>query len=76
MRQQASSADAKKRKAAWDRVQEIVYEQQPFIYLVNKNSLSAVSPAVANAQPVVLRPQTYWNIDQLYVRNNGERAGQ
>jgi len=76
MRLQASSADPKKRKAAWDRVQEIVYEQQPFIYLVNKNALSAVSPNVANAQPVVLRPQTYWNIDQLYVRNSVERAGQ
>jgi len=76
MRQQASSADPKKRKAAWDRVQEIVYEQQPFIYLVNKNSLSAVNPNVANAQPVVLRPQTYWNIEQMYLRNGGERAGQ
>jgi peptide/nickel transport system substrate-binding protein len=75
MRVQASSADVKKRKAAWDRVQEIVYEQQPFIYLVNKNALSAVSPTLANAQPVVLRPQTYWNIDELYVRNAGDRAG-
>ncbi len=73
MRLQASSADAKKRKAAWDRVQEIVYEQQPFIYLVNKNALSAVSNNVANAEPVVLRPQTYWNIDELYLRNAGGR---
>jgi len=75
MRLQASTADPKKRKAAWDRVQEIVYEQQPFIYLVNKNALSAVSPNLANAQPVVLRPQTYWNIDELYVRNGGDKAG-
>ncbi len=75
MRLQASSADPKKRKAAWDRVQEIVYDQQPFIYLVNKNALSAVSPNLANAQPVVLRPQTYWNIDELYLRNANDRAG-
>jgi len=75
MRLQASTADPKKRKAAWDRVQEIVYDQQPFIYLVNKNALSAVSPNLANAQPVVLRPQTYWNIDELYLRNAGDRAG-
>jgi len=75
MRLQASSADPKKRKAAWDRVQEIVYDQQPFVYLVDKNALSAVSPNLANAQPVVLRPQTYWNVDQLYVRGNGNDKG-
>jgi peptide/nickel transport system substrate-binding protein len=75
MRLQASSAELKKRKGAWDRVQEIVYDQQPFIYLVNKNALSAVSANLANAQPVVLRPQTYWNIDQLYLRNSGNDKG-
>jgi peptide/nickel transport system substrate-binding protein len=73
MRLQASSPNAKKRKAAWDRVQEIVYDEQPFIYLVTKDALSAVSNNVANAEPVVLRPQTYWNIDELYLRNPGGR---
>ena len=67
MRAQASSTDNKKRKEYFDRVQEIVAEQAPFIYLVNKNALSAVSPSVRNAAPVVLRPQTYWNIDSLYL---------
>jgi peptide/nickel transport system substrate-binding protein len=65
MREQASALDQKKRKAAIDRVQEIVWEQEPFIYLVNKNALSAVSPALHNVHPAVLRPQVYWNIDQL-----------
>jgi len=67
MKQQASSLDPAKRKACFDRVQEIVVEQQPFIYLVNKNALSAVAASVANASPVVLRPQTYWNIETLSV---------
>jgi peptide/nickel transport system substrate-binding protein len=75
MQAQTQSADPKKRKAAWNRVQEIVYEQQPMIYLVNKNALSAVSPALANANPVVLRPQTYWNIDQIS-KTDGSRSGQ
>jgi hypothetical protein len=56
-------------------VQQIEYDEQPFIYLVNKNALSAVSANLANAQPVVLRPQTYWNIDELYLRNANDRAG-
>jgi peptide/nickel transport system substrate-binding protein len=65
MRAQASTSDVKKRKQAVDRVQEIVRQQEPFIYLVNKNAMSAVSTALHNAHPVVLRPQVYWNIDQL-----------
>jgi peptide/nickel transport system substrate-binding protein len=65
MRAQASTLDPKKRKEDFDKVQEIAWQQEPFIYLVNKNALSAVSPAVRNAHPVVLRPQVYWNIDQL-----------
>jgi peptide/nickel transport system substrate-binding protein len=65
MRAQASTLDPKKRKEDFDKVQEIAWQQEPFIYLINKNALSAVSPAVHNAHPVVLRPQVYWNIDQL-----------
>ena len=75
MQQQAAAPDVKKRKAAWDRVQEIAWQQQPFIYLVNKDALSAVSPNVAGANPVVLRPQTYWNVDTLFVRNANDRSG-
>lgn len=65
MRDQASSLDPAKRKEDVDRVQQIVWEQEPFIYLVNKHALSAISPALRNARPVILRPQVYWNIDQL-----------
>jgi len=69
MREQASTLDPRKRKQDVDRVQEIVWEQQPFIYLVNKNALSAVSPNLHNTHPAVLRPQVYWNIDQLTLGN-------
>jgi peptide/nickel transport system substrate-binding protein len=65
MRAQASTLNPAKRKAFVDKVQQIAWDQEPFIYLVNKNALSAVSPALHNAHPVVLRPQVYWNIDQL-----------
>ena len=65
MRAQASTADAKKRKESFDRVQEIAAEQVPFIYLVNQNALSAVSSAVAGANPGILSPQTFWNAERL-----------
>jgi peptide/nickel transport system substrate-binding protein len=67
MKVQASSSDLKKRKEAFDRVQEIAVEQQPFIFLINKNALSAVSTAVHGAAPVILSPQTFWNAERLTV---------
>src|SRR5580692_4243809 len=68
MRAQASSADAKKRKESFDRVQQIAVEQAPFIYLVNRNALSAVAANVQGASPVILVPQTYWNVERLSVK--------
>ena len=65
MREQASSIDPRKRKKSFDRVQEIVAEQAPFIYLVNRNALSAISASLHGTAPVTLRPQTYWNIERL-----------
>ena len=67
MQAQASTMDPKKRKEAFDRVQEIVWEQAPFLYLVNRDSLSAVSPSLRNIAVSVLRPQTYWNVEHLYL---------
>lgn len=65
MHAQASTLNPQKRKQYIDRLQQIAWEQEPFIYLVNRNALSAVSPSVQNAHPVVLRPQVYWNVDEL-----------
>ena len=47
MRAQAAEPRPEKRKQIFDRVQQIVWEEAPFLYLVNKNSLMAFSQAVA-----------------------------
>ena len=67
MKLQAASADPKKRKEAFDQVQQIVVEQAPFIFLVNRNALSASSSALRGVSPVILAPQTYWNSERLSV---------
>jgi peptide/nickel transport system substrate-binding protein len=67
MRAQASTSNLKKRKEAFDRVQQIVYEQAPLIYLINQNALSAVSTSVAGANPGILYPQTFWNAERLTI---------
>jgi peptide/nickel transport system substrate-binding protein len=72
MREVGSSPNEKIRKARFDRVQEIVAQQQPFIYLVNKNVLSAFSSDVIGASPVVLNPQAFWNIESLQLRPSRE----
>ena len=68
MREQASAATEKERKTKFDRVQQIVAEQLPFIYLINKDVLTAVSPSVVGAAPVVLNPQAFWNAEVLRVQ--------
>jgi len=67
MRAQASTSNLKRRKEAFDRVQQIVYEQAPMIYLINQNSLSAVSASVNGANPGILYPQTFWNAERLTI---------
>jgi peptide/nickel transport system substrate-binding protein len=68
MRAQSSAADQNQRKESFDRVQEIAVEQEPFIYLVNRNALSAVAATVEGARPVILAPQTYWNVERLSLK--------
>ena len=65
MTAQSSALSPQKRKSYFDKVQEIAWEQAPFLYLVNKNALVAVAPTVRNINPTVLRPQAVWNIEML-----------
>ena len=76
MREQATALTDKKRKEKFDRVQQIIYEQQPFIYLVNRDVLTAVSPAVVGAAPTVLNPPAFWNVDVLQLRPGTELGAQ
>jgi peptide/nickel transport system substrate-binding protein len=65
MQAQASATSDKKRKADWDKVQQIVAEQQPFIYLINRDAMSAISPAIIGSAPSVLDPHAFWNAEVL-----------
>jgi peptide/nickel transport system substrate-binding protein len=75
MQAQAADPRPEVRKRAFDRVQQIIWDEAPFLYLVTKNSLSAISPDVQNATPVALTPQAFWNIELLRkpVRTEGSR---
>src|SRR5256886_17314903 len=67
MRAQASTLNSAKRKEFVDKVQQIAWDQEPFIYLVKKNALSAVLPALNNAKPVVLHHRVISHLDRLSI---------
>ncbi|MGJ5816037.1 ABC transporter substrate-binding protein [Paludibaculum fermentans] len=62
---QAASSDAAARKKSFDRVQEILLEQSPAVYLLHPNSLSAVAPNVRGGKPVPFYPRTFWDAEHL-----------
>ena len=72
MQLQASSPSQRVRKLAVDRVQQIVADQQPFIYLVYPNVLQAISPQLRGVQSAILSPGPVWNIDSIR-REDGRR---
>ncbi len=65
MQLQATSLDPRVRHQAVDRVQQIVADQQPYIYLVYPDPLVAVSPALLGVQPALLQPNLVWNVEFL-----------
>ncbi len=65
MQAQAAESDPAKRKRSFDKVQEIAWQQSPFLYLLNKNTLIAVSPSLHNVKAALIRPYAYWNIETL-----------
>lgn len=66
MQIQATAAKTSQRKHAIDQVQQIVADQQPFIYLVYPNTLYAVSRQLSGLELSVLQPGVVWNIDRIH----------
>jgi peptide/nickel transport system substrate-binding protein len=69
MREQIVTHDYAKRKKLFDRVQEIMADQQPMMGLVTPHVLVGARKDLANFRPAVLEPSTLWNIEQLYWRS-------
>ena len=65
---EASSLNDEERKKAIDRVQQIVADQQPFLYLVYPNLLYAISPRLEGAEPSILAPGLVWNVEHLHLK--------
>jgi peptide/nickel transport system substrate-binding protein len=75
MQQQMITLDYSKRKQLYDRVQQLIAENLPFIFLATPNILAGAHPRIGNFHPAVLDPCTLWNADELYVRTSPMNAG-
>lgn len=64
---QAATADNHARKQSFDRVQEILREQAPIVYLLHPNALSAISNHVSGVKPTAFFPHTFWDAEHLTV---------
>lgn len=71
MEAQLATSDFAARKKLYDRVQEIVSQNQPFIFLVSPNILVGAQSTVGNFRPAILEPYVLWNADQLFLRRAG-----
>lgn len=71
MEAQMTTNDAAERKKLYDRVQEIVAQNLPFIFLVSPNILVAAQSTVGNFCPAILEPYVLWNADQMFLRRVG-----
>ncbi len=74
MRQQKTTLDPGRRKPLTDRVQELVAEQAPFVFLVSPNVLVGARRDLGNFAPAVLGHSTLWNVEELYWRRNATGA--
>lgn len=74
MEQQLTTTNATQRKKFYDRVQEILVENQPMIFLATPDILVGAKNSVGNFHPAVLEPYVLWNVEQLYFRNGAENA--
>jgi ABC-type transport system substrate-binding protein len=66
---------AKSWKKLYDRVQQILADHQPMIFLASPNILTGAKNSIGNFHPAVLESYVLWNVDQLYVRNEPTSAG-
>ncbi len=68
MQRQTTILDYKKRKQAYDRVQEIIATYDPVICMVSPNVLVGAKTSLAGVKPSVMRNYLLWDAEQLFWR--------
>ena len=66
MQEQMVTLNYEQRKKIYDRVQEILAQQLPMIYLVSPNILVGAQEDLGNFRPAIIEQYTFWNADELF----------
>jgi peptide/nickel transport system substrate-binding protein len=74
MEEQLAAPSYEQRKKRYDRVQQILAENQPMIFLASPDILVGAKNVIGNFHPAVLEPYVLWNVEQLYFRNGPEKS--
>jgi peptide/nickel transport system substrate-binding protein len=73
MKLQLATPSYEQRKKLYARVQEILAEQQPMIFLASPDILAGAKNLIGNFHPAVLEPYLLWNAEQLFLRDGHEQ---
>jgi peptide/nickel transport system substrate-binding protein len=72
MERQRATPRYVERKKLYDRLQEILAEEQPMIFLASPDILVGAKNVIGNFHPSVLEPYVLCNVEQLFFRNGPE----
>jgi peptide/nickel transport system substrate-binding protein len=66
MQKQLITLNYQQRKKIYDRVQEILAQQLPMVYLVSPNILVGAQENLGNFHPAIIEQYTFWNAEELF----------
>jgi peptide/nickel transport system substrate-binding protein len=66
MQKQLVTLNYQQRKKIYDRVQEILAQQLPMVYLASPNILVGAQENLGNFRPAIIEQYTFWNAEELF----------
>lgn len=66
MQMQLVTLNYQQRKKIYDRVQEVLAQQLPMIYLASPNILVGAQENLGNFHPAIIEQYTFWNAEELF----------
>jgi peptide/nickel transport system substrate-binding protein len=74
MQQQMVTIQYKERKKLYDRAQQLIEDNLPFVFLATPNVLTAAKAQLGNFHPAIVDHYTLWNAEELYWRDASLRG--
>ena len=71
LKEQMAVIDPTERKRLYDRVQELIADNLPVIFLVSPRVLVGAKTGIGNFKPAILDHPTLWNVEELFWQLEG-----